>query len=319
MYVEMKLELGQEDTPIIDWLLSGDVALQYQTMRDLFGADQPQLQKRISTEGWGKQYLDCRNSKGGWGDTFYKPFWTSTHYTLLELKRLQIAPITDGLLDMVVQVAERQISKDGGVGDTVGARISDVCINGLFLNYACYFGIPEILTTSIVDFLLTQKMDDGGFNCMSNRAGAHHSSLHSTLSVLEGLLEFQRAGYKYRLEDVNRAVSSSQEFILQHRLFRSDRTGKVINSEFLNMPYPTHWRYNVLKALDYFRDAHMSFDRRMKDGLEEVSARRRPDGKWPRHAALPGKVHFVMEPPRGPSRWNTLTALRVAKAYLRTS
>ena len=309
------LDFGQIEAPIIEWLLSGDVALQYQTMRDLLDEVQPQLQDRISREGWGKQYLDCRNPDGGWGDAFYKPKWTSTHYTLLELKKLQIAPTTDGLLETILQIAERHISSDGGLGHTVGCKKSDVCINGMFLNYACYFGIPEALTTSIVDFLLTEAMDDGGFNCMSNRSGARHSSLHSTLSVLEGILEYQRAGHSYRLDELRQAVASSQEFILRHRLFKSDHTGKVISPDFLKMPYPQHWRYSVLKALDYFRDASVPFDRRMRDGLNEIWSRRRPDGKWPRYAALPGTVHFIMEPPRGPGRWNTLLALRVAKAY----
>ena len=307
--------LVRNNKAIIDWLLSGDVAVQYQTMRDLLGEDQVQLQNRISTEGWGKHYLAARNPDGGWGDTFYKPFWTSTHYTLLELKRLQIAPTTPGLLETIVPIAERQISRDGGLGDTVGCRKSDVCVNGMFLTYACYFRIPEALTRSIVDFLLSQKMKDGGFNCMSNRSGAVHSSLHSTLSVLEGFLEYRRAGYSYRQGEIKEAVDSSQEFILKHRFFRSDRTGAVINPDFLKMPYPQYWRYSVLKALDYFRDACVPFDPRMKDALSDIAARRRADGKWPRQAALPGKVHFVMEPPRGPSRWNTLIALRVAKVY----
>lgn len=309
------IDLAQENASIIDWLLSGDVALQYQTIRDLLGEDRPLLRNRISKEGWGKQFLDSRNADGSWGSAFYKPKWTSTHYTLLELKRLQMSPVTDGILDSIVQVAENQISEDGGLGHTTGCRKSDVCINGMFLNYACYFGVPEVLIKSIVDFLLTETMEDGGFNCMSNRSGAHHSSLHSTLSVLEGLLEYQRAGYGYRLHELLQAVASSQEFILQHRFFKSDRTGKVINSDFLKMPYPTYWRYNILKAFDYFRDASVFFDPRMSDGLNEISMRRRSDGKWPSNASLTGKVHFVMEPPSGASRWNTLIAMRVIKAY----
>lgn len=311
----MTLDLVQEEAAVIDWLLSGDIALRYLTTRDLLGDDQPRLRDRISTEGWGKRFLECRNAYGGWGDAFYKPKWTSTHYTLLELKRLQIAPTTDGLLETIAHIAERHIAGDGGLGHTVGAKKSDVCINGMFLNYACYFGIPETLTHSIVDFLLVEAMNDGGFNCMSNRSGARHSSLHSTLSVLEGILEYQRAGHGYRMDELRNVVASSQVFILQHQLFKSDHTGKVINPDFLKMPYPQHWRYTVLKGLDYFRDARVPFDLRMKAGLDAISTRRRPDGKWPRYAALPGKVHFVMEPPRGPSRWNTLIALRVAKTY----
>jgi hypothetical protein len=81
------------------------------------------------------------------------------------------------------------------------------------------------------------------------------------------------------------------------------------------MPYPAHWRYNVLRALDYCRAAAVPFDPRMQAALAAITAKRRKDGKWPRQAAISGEMHFVMEPPRGPSRWNTLIALRVLRAF----
>ena len=77
---------------IVAWLLDGDVSLQYQTQRDLLEQDEPALQRRIATEGWGAAYLSCRNPDGSWGRGFYQPKWTSTHYTLLDLKTLAIAP-----------------------------------------------------------------------------------------------------------------------------------------------------------------------------------------------------------------------------------
>lgn len=80
------------DPRIIDWLLAGDVAIEVQTRRDLLGVDRPDLQARIATEGWGKAYLSQRNPTGGWGLEFYRPFWTATHYTLLDLKAIGIPP-----------------------------------------------------------------------------------------------------------------------------------------------------------------------------------------------------------------------------------
>jgi len=300
---------------LVDWLLAGDVAVRYQAMRDLLNDNQKPLQDRISQSGWGHQFLAKRNPDGTWGDAFYQPKWTCTHYTLLDLKALQMAPGTPGILDVILQIVGRNIAGDGGLGTTPGLKKSDVCVNGMLLNYACYFQIDEPPIRSIIDFLLNQWMEDGGFNCMRNRSGARHSSLHSTLSVLEGFLEYERAGHRYRLDEVREAVCASQSFILQHRLFKSDRTGNIIHADFLKMPYPVRWRYNVLRALDYFRGAGVAFDPRMADGLAAVLKAKRSDGRWPRMAALPGKVHFVMETPRGPSRWNTLLALRVMKAY----
>jgi len=56
----------------------------------------------------------------------------------------------------------------------------------MFLNYAAYFKTSEIKLQSIIDSILAELMPDGGFNCWTTRSGAKHSSLHSTISVLEG-------------------------------------------------------------------------------------------------------------------------------------
>ena len=76
------------------------------------------------------------------------------------------------------------------------------------------------------DHLLEEQMSDGGWNCQRDY-GATHSSLHTTISVLEGLRL-----YELRLGRRARAIQAAQrrgrEFLLVHRLFRSHRTGEVI-------------------------------------------------------------------------------------------
>lgn len=299
---------------IIDWLLAGDVSIQYQTYRDLVGTCQPALQQRIATEGWGAHFLKCRNPDGSWGQGFYQPKWKSTHYTLLDLKSLGIAPGHPQIRESIHQIVSGIKGDDGGirVPKTGG---SDVCVNGMFLNYASYFGEPLEGLKSIVDFILSQQMDDGGFNCQKNRSGARHSSLHSTISVLEGILEYMHAGYTYRFEELTNVAAEAREFILLHRFYRSDHTGKIIRKDLLRLSYPPRWKYNILRALDYFQMAGIPRDDRMEDALEVLSEKRRSDGRWPLQAAHPGQVHFTMEKARNPSRWNTLMALRVFQAY----
>lgn len=299
----------------VNWLLQGDVAIQYQTHRDLLDADRPDLRARIAREGWGKQLLDQRNPDGSWGLDFYRPKWTSSHYTLLSLKGLAIAPDQPIIRESIARILTGYKAVDGGIGCSRGDRKSDVCVNGMVLNYASYFGAPADDLCSIVDFLLSEHMKDGGFNCQSNRSGAHHSSLHSTLSVLEGIHEYARNGYRYRLDELQTAARRSREFILLHRFYKSDRTGDIISKRFLMFPYPPRWYYNILRALDHFQTAGAPYDTRMQDALDSVADKRGKDGLWRREAAVPGKVFLVMEAPRGPSRWNTLMALRVLKAY----
>ena len=200
--------------------------------------------------------------------------------------------------------------------NTIGTEQKcDVCLNGMLLNYSSYFAVAQQDLKSIIDFILSQRMNDGGFNCQANRKGARHSSLHSTLSVAEGIREYVQGGYTYRVQELKSAEKACQEFMLQHRLFKSDRTGDIIDRRMLMLSYPSRWKYDILRALDYFRVADVDYDQRLDDGLEILIKKQRRDGYWPLQAKHPGQVHFDMETPGGPSRWNTLRALRVLAKF----
>lgn len=305
-----------DEEQVIEWLLKGDVSIQYQAYRDLLGTDRKDLQDRISNEGWGKQFLSKRKLNGHWGDRFYQPKWISTHYTLLDLRNLNPNPNNKLAKESIDQVLNTSKAEDGGIqlGPSTSQH-SDVCVNGMFLNYASYFKTSERRLQSIVDSLLNEKMPDGGFNCRSTRSGASHSSLHSTISVLEGLFEFQKAGFCYKKDDISTAIKSAEEFILIHRLFLSDRTGNIIHKDFLKLSYPSRWKFDILRALDYFQYAEGSWDDRMKESTSALLKKRNKDNTWNMQAAHPGEVHFEMEKAGKSSRWNTLRAMRILKHF----
>jgi len=309
----MKTKQPLSETELIDWLLTGDVAIQYQAERDLLGHERTDLRGRIATEGWGAQFLQRRQPEGHWARGFYSPKWTSSHYTLLDLKHLNIAPEHPLIRESVARILREQKAEDGGINPAQSIKNSDVCINGMFLNYATYFGADAAALESIVDFLMTMQMPDGGFNCQSNRQGAVHSSLHTTLSVLEGIHQYRANGYTYRLAQLQTIARQASEFILQHRLFRSDHTGAIIKPQFLVLAFPSRWYYDILRALEYFAEADTGYDPRMQDALDVLFKKRRPDGTWPLQSPHPGEVHFVMEKAGQSSRWNTLRALRILK------
>lgn len=299
---------------IIDWLLAGDVSIQYQLHRDLLGEHRPDLQKRISTEGWGKHLLSARNPEGHWGLQFYQPKWTSSHYTLLDLRNLCISPDNAIAKEVIEMVLSKGKAEDGGIplGPST-LQHSDVCVNAMFLNYTSYFNTSEEKLHSVVDSILNEIMADGGFNCRTTRSGARHSSLHTTISVLEGLLEFIKAGYTYKQPDIENAIRSAEAFILQHHLYLSDHTGKIIHKNFLKLTYPCRWRYDILRALDYFQYADRDWDKNMEEALAVLLKKQNKNGTWNMQAAHPGKVYFTMEKAGKESRWNTLRALRVLK------
>lgn len=300
---------------LLNWLLDGDVAIQYQVYRDLLDEERADLRERIATEGWGAQFLQAHQPEGHWGRGFYQPKWISTHYTLLDLKHLGVASDQALIRESISHILAHHKSADGGVNPAGTIKNSDVCVNGMFLNYAAYFKMPAELLHSIVDFLIEVQMADGGFNCQSNRQGAVHSSLHSTISALEGIGECLANGYAYRAAELDVMARQGQEFILLHRLFRSDRTGEIIHPRFLLLSYPSRWFYDILRALDYFRSVGATYDPRMQDALNVLRQKRRKDGTWPLQAKHPGQTHFDMETPGNPSRWNTLRALRVLRHF----
>jgi hypothetical protein len=303
------------DDLVVAWLLSGDVSICFQTYRDLLGEVHPDMQQKIATEGWGAALLSLRRENGQWGLRFYQPKWTSTHYTLLDLKNLAIAPANPQIRETISIITRENKGPDGGINPSDGTRFSDVCINGMFLNYACYFGADKDDLHSVTDFILSQQLPDGGFNCQFNRKGAVHSSLHSTLSVAEGILEYVRNGYTYRLKEMQQAELDSGEFILQHKLFQSHRTGQIIDPKMLMLSYPSRWRYDILRCLDYFRLSGTGYDPRMTPALEVLLRKRKPGNRWLLQARHPGQTHFDMEKTGEYSRWNTLRALRVLNHF----
>lgn len=304
------------DPQTVEWLLEGDVSVQFQVKRDLLGVVDASLQFRISTEGSGAALLAARGTDGHWGRGFYQPKWTSSHYTLLELKNLALNPRNALARETVELILRDEKGTDGGLNPARQSMPRDVCVNGMALNYAAYFGaVPEQLA-SVVDFILGQRLSDGGFNCRRNRSGARHSSVHTTVSIIEGVTEYARGGYRHRTDELLDARGDAIEFLLRHRLYRSERTGEPMSPEFTRLHYPARWHFDVLRGLDALADAGAPYDDRMADALGTVAGRQRPDGKWTANRGYPGATHVPPDQPGTPSRWITLIALRVLRRYL---
>ncbi len=301
----------------IKWLLEGDVSIQYQVKRDLLNHNDFSLQSRICEEGFGRRLLDNQQSDGHWGGGYYHYKWINTHYTLLELRRLNVLP-NDKILRSINIITTHFKTKDGGISTNPNNwDFSDVCVNGMNLFSFCYFGVGEERIRSVIDFIITQQLPDGGFNCNYNyeKYGAKHSSVHSTVSLIEGLNEYITNGYTYRLNELRTIRDNAIEFLLRHKLYKSDHTGEIINKKFLMLSYPPRWKYDILRALVAMVDANVPYDKRMEEALQIIVSKRRKDGTWPVQNKHAGKVHFDMEKIGGSSRWNTLRVLRVLKHF----
>ncbi|WP_038042551.1 prenyltransferase/squalene oxidase repeat-containing protein [Thermosipho africanus] len=182
------------------------------------------------------------------------------------------------------------------------------------MNIACYSNIQHENIFEIVDFILKTQMDDGGWNCRLNDK-PHHSSLHTTINVLEGLKEYINSGYVYRKTEILNAMEKAHEFILVHKLYKSDKTNQVIDKKMTMLSYPSRWRYDILRALDYFQSIDFQYDPRMEDALNLSLKKKLKSNKWPLQQKYPGRVFFDFEKVGKESRINTVRALRVLKKY----
>lgn len=313
---------------IIAWLMEGDAAIRWQTLRDLLGAPEPDWKaerQRTLQEGWGAQLLARQdasgrwgakslvrqNADGYWGGGIYLPKWTSTTYTLLTLCSIGIPP------DYAPARVGAELVVGALLGETCNAAFyknlaaCDRCVVGMMLRFGVYFGIDAEPIEAMADNLLNEMMPDGGWNCRrARRPKPEHSSFHTTLNVLEGLREYIEAGGGKQHAAALAAEQSALEMMLQHRLFKSHHTGEVIDPKFILLSFPPRWHYDVLRGLAYFARAAAPRDSRLQDAIDLLNARRRKDGTWPVQHKHPGKVFFDMEKTGGPSRWNTLRALQ---------
>jgi hypothetical protein len=305
----------------IDWLLDSDPSIRWQALRDLVGAADRTVERerqKVARQGWGARLLAKQGRNGMWaaGSSsdigLYTPKWISTTYTLLLLRDLGLPPTNRAARASCAILLDRGLRADGGVNFGASARRADrgeTCVTGMTLSNVSYFRYDDDRLDTIANHLLERQMSDGGWNCR-RRPGTTHSSVHTTISVLEGLRHYELHRGRHR-HDIRIAQERGREFLLAHRLFRSHRTGKVIKSEFLRLTFPPRWHYDILRALDYFQSVDAPRDERLGDAIDVVRRKRRADGRWQLDYRYIGKVFFELERVGEPSRWNTLRALRV--------
>jgi hypothetical protein len=306
---------------VLDWLLDGDPAVRWQVLRDLTDAPADEVaaeRARVATEGWGARLLALRDPDGQWAGGACFPAagwdraegqpWTSTMPSLDLLRLFGLDPAAPQARETVALVRENcRWEYDG-------SRFFDgevePCINGRTLAIGAYFGED---VDGLAARLLGDQLDDGGWNCATEE-GSTVSSFDTTIDVLEGLLAYERASGGN--EQVGQARRRGEEYLLERSLFRRRSTGEVAVPGYLEFSFPPQWHYDVLRALDHFREAGGAPDPRLDEAVELVRGKQQPDGSWLLEHTRRGAVHFELEDGDGrPSRWNTLRALRVLRWY----
>jgi hypothetical protein len=311
---------------VIEWLLDSDPSIRWQVMRDLLDAQEAEWRAeraKVEAEGWGARLLSYEDEDGQWAGGAFVPSdfdwsewqevgqpWTATTFSLSQLREFGLDPASDRAKRAVALI--RVNSRWDHAGQPYWEGEVEECINGRVVADGAYFGVD---VSSIVDRLVGERLDDGGWNC-ERANGSVRSSFASTINVLEGLLEYENA--TGGTPESQQARKSGEEYLLARNVFRRLSTGEVADERFLSFLHPNRWRYDVLRALDYFRSASaltgIGPDPRLGEAVEHLRSRRLDDGTWPVDWILPGRVWFDVDGGQGePSRWLTLRAMRVLR------
>jgi hypothetical protein len=293
---------------LLEWLLDSDPAIRWQVMRDLTAesANASEAERsRVATEGWGAQLLERQAPGGGWGGP--KEDLVAL-YSLVVLKDLGLNPASKQARKMIDRVDKRLVHKWQNNRPFLQGE-TEPCINGRILGIGSYFKEPN---DALANQLLNEQLEDGGWNCEAPKS--RRSSFHTTICVLEGLLDYEQAGR--RSAAVTKARKRAENHLLERHMFRSLRTGETIDKRWLRFSFPTFWHYDVLRGLDYLRNAGIKPDARISDAIQIVIKRRHQNGRWPLNLLHPEHIPLEMETGvSSASRWNTLRALRVLRWY----
>jgi hypothetical protein len=310
----------------LDWLLNSDPAIRWQAMRDLTDASPAAIaaeRARVPREGIGAEILACQGSDGSWHRDG-SPDWLPTLFTMQLLRATGGDPT-----DPAVSSAISRLNAGFRWAEEFGAKPFfegevEPCINGGALAAGSYFGHPS---ETLARRLLSERLEDGGWNCdaglypeNAGKKASTRSSFHTTICVLEGLLEYERAARSASgstldstpafIVEVAAARRRAEEYLLKRALFRRLSTGAVAHPAFVHFAFPPRYHYDVLRALDYFRTATLHNavqtnarsdagaavqnsgapsgslpknrqpDPRLAEALQLVESKRQPDGRW---------------------------------------
>jgi len=306
-----KRQAPRPERPVLQWLLDSDPSIRWQAMRDLTDAPDQEVaaeRAKVATQGWAARLLRLQDPDGQWGGDPSNPEWTCL-LSLLWLREMGIDPASDEARRAVALIRDHVTWHWWDNKPFFDGEV-EPCINGRVVAVGSYFGQD---VHGLVGRLLGEQMDDGGWNCEQEN-GSRRGSFHTTINVLEGLAEHERATGGDA--EVMAARLRGQEYLLERRLLRRLSTGEIIEPAFTQLSFPTGYHYDILRALEYLRRAGASPDARMTEAVDLVEEKRGEDGRWLLENPHPDQLDLGMDEAEGQSsRWNTLRALRVLDWY----
>jgi hypothetical protein len=88
----------------------------------------------------------------------------------------------------------------------------------------------------------------------------------ATILILDGLREYELMHPQFS-KNVIEAQKRGQEFLLNHRLYKSIQSGEELDKKITLFSFPPRWHYDVLVALDHFQSCQAEKDERLKEAI----------------------------------------------------
>ena len=326
------LSSGAMSGSTVDWLLDSDPSVRWQVMRDLLDCPEPEWtaeRARVATEGWGARLLSCEDEDGQWAGGAFLPRgfdfrewqevgqpWTATAFSLSQLREFGLdpssrpGPASRRADRRQLTLGPRRRALLGGRSRGVHQR-PDRCRRRLL---RCRRLAPRRPADGRAPRRRRLELRAG------QRLGPlvvrqHHQRARRAPGV--------RASHRRHAGVPRGTHSRARSTCWSAACSAALSTGEPADDQFLSFLYPSRWRYDVLRALDYFRSAaaltDAAPDPRLGDAVDHVRSRRQEDGTWLLDWSLPGRVWFEMDDGAGkPSVWVTLRAMRVLRWWDRS-
>ncbi|HAL73457.1 MAG TPA: nitrogen fixation protein NifH [Clostridiales bacterium] len=326
-----------DDSELIQWLTGpDDPAVYHQTMTTLLGriSDDPEVAAaRLAAMSTGliHQIFLTMNADGSWGDPlrFYNDKYTGSVWNLLLLAELGADP-ADGNVHQACEfiLNNSQSPESSGFSYTHSAKTGGGLASGVIpcltgnmvfsLIRPGYLDDPRV--QKAIDWITTwQRADDGESQPPRNANydrfemcwGKHscHMGVAKAFKALAAIPADQRS------PSVLAKINELGEYFLKHYLYkRSHDLAEVAKPGWLKPGFPLMYQTDILELLDIFASLGW-WDERLRDALEIIKGLQKPDGRWILENSFNGKMLVRIEQKGKPSKWITLRALRVLKAY----
>lgn len=276
----------------------------------------------IPRKGWAKDLLARQKPGGyweprepsnvrGWLNFLYFPDFFSTNRISVVLSDLGLTSKDQ----RIRKIAELYFKYKLRLGTMVNIFTDEVCIVGNAARMLTRFGYADDYRVKKLFYrLIEDQKEDGGWHCFE--------SDHGTLDSWEGMAALAALPKSKHTKKIRNSIIRGAEFYLEKRLLNE---GKRKYLPWYRLHYPNHYFYDFLVGLDMLTKLGYGSDKRLLPAVDILLKKHHNDGTWPIEKMHPdigvgaqfrlhtGSRPFALETAGKPSKWTTLTAMRVLK------